>query len=305
MKSIGFFLAASLVWALGGVGTALANVRVVATLPDLAAIAREVGGDRVTVECIGKPNEDPHFIQAKPSYIVTLNRADLLVENGLELEIGWLPALVQQTRNGDIRPGASGDVVAARDVPLLDVPTTPVTRAMGDVHPGGNPHFSLDPERGKIIANNVYAGLVRIDPDGQEAYRENLQRLLGRIDAADAECRRMLQSFRGTKVVTYHKSLTYFLTRYGFEEVDTVETKPGIAPSPAHVADLIAKIQREGIKLILMEPWHEHRTPDAIARQSGAVVLELPAQVGAQPDIPDYPSLCKGIATRIVGALQQ
>ncbi len=154
--------------------TAHAKLKVVATLPDLAAMAREIGGDQVEVACIGKPSEDPHFIQAKPSNIVLLNRADVLIENGLELEIGWLPALLDQTRNGRIRVGAPGHVIAAVGVPLLDVPTGPVTRAMGDVHPGGNPHFTVDPERGKIAAKNIAEGLKRVAPQFAAEFDANL-----------------------------------------------------------------------------------------------------------------------------------
>ena len=283
---------------------ACAGIEVVATLPDLAAIARAIGGDRVTVTCIGRPNEDPHYVQAKPSFIVTLNKADLLIENGLDLEIGWLPALVDQTRNAKIRAGAPGRVVAADNVPLLEMPTEPVTRAMGDVHPGGNPHFSIDPDRGRVVAQNIYDALARVDPADADVFRANLEQLLKRIQAATAECDAMMAPYRGTKVVTYHKSLTYFCQRFGLQEVDTVEPKPGIPPSPSHITDLIEQMKRQGVKLILMEPWHEHRTPDLIAEQTGAKVVELPAQVGSASEATDYPSLCKAIVSRVTAALR-
>jgi len=283
---------------------ACAKLEVVATLPDLAAIARAIGGDRVHVTCIGRPNEDPHYIQAKPSFIVTLNKADLLVENGLDLEIGWLPALVDQTRNAKIRVGGPGLVVAADGVPLLDVPSQPVTRAMGDVHPGGNPHFMLDPDRGRIVAQNVYNGLARVDPAGIDSFRANLERLQKQIEESARECDSMMAPYRGTAAVTYHRSLTYFCQRFGLVEVDTVEPKPGIPPSPSHITDLIAEIKQHRVKLILMEPWHEHRTPDLVAEQTGAKVVELPVQVGSAPDAGDYPSLCKAIVSRVTAALQ-
>jgi zinc/manganese transport system substrate-binding protein len=283
---------------------ARATLEVVATLPDLAALARAVGGDRVNVTCIGRPNEDPHYVQAKPSFIVTLNKADLLIENGLDLEIGWLPALVDQTRNAKIRPGAPGVVVAADGVPLLDVPSQPVTRAMGDVHPGGNPHFMLDPDRGRLVAQNIYNALVRVDPSGTEVFRANLEQLLRQIEESAAQCDSMMAPYRGTKVVTYHRSLAYFCRRFGLEEVDTVEPKPGIPPSPSHITDLIAGMRQHGAKLILMEPWHEHRTPDLVADQTGAKVVELPVQVGSAPDASDYPSLCKAVVSRVTAALR-
>lgn len=281
-----------------------ATVEVVATLPDLAALARAIGGDRVNVTCIGRPNEDPHYVQAKPSFIVTLNKADLLIENGLDLEIGWLPALVDQTRNAKIRLGAPGRVVAAENVPLLEVPTEAVTRAMGDVHPGGNPHFLLDPDRGRIVAQNIYDGLARADPDDAAFFRANLDQLQKQIEQSAAECDATMAPYRGTKVVTYHRSLTYFCQRFGLQGVDTVEPKPGIAPSPSHITDLIAEIKSHDVKLILMEPWHEHRTPDLVAEQTGTKVVELPVQVGASPDATDYPSLCKAVVARVTAALR-
>lgn len=281
-----------------------AKLQVVATLPDLAAIARDVGGDRVDVTCIGKPNEDPHYVQAKPSFIVTLNKADVLIENGLDLEIGWLPALVDQTRNTKIRPGTPGRIVAATGMPLIEIPTEAVTRAMGDVHPGGNPHFMLDPERGRVAAQTIADGLSRVSPADADAFRANLANLVKRIDESEASCKASIEPYRGTKVVTYHKSLTYFCQRFGLEEVDNIEPKPGIPPSPSHLGDLISEIKQNGAKLILMEPWHERRSPDLVAQQAGVKVVEVPAQVGAQSDIPDYPALCKAIVARVVEALK-
>ena len=305
MKWIKIAITAALLGALAVPLAAQGRLNVVATLPDVAAIARDIGGDKVTVVSIGKPNEDPHFVQAKPSFIVILNKADLLIENGLELEIGWLPALLDQTRNPKIRVGGPARVVAAEGVPLLEVPTEPVTRAMGDVHPGGNPHFMLDPERGKIVAKNVAEGLIRVAPEYADEFRVNLAKLDKRINEAEAECQKMMAPYRGTKVVTYHKSMTYFCQRFGLDEVNTVEPKPGIPPSPSHIAALIDQMKRENVKLILMEPWHERRQPDLVAERTGAKVVEIPAQVGGAPDVPDYPSLCKGIVTRIVAALSK
>lgn len=283
---------------------AQAKLNVVASLPDLAAMARDIGGDQVQVTCIGKPGEDPHFVQAKPSFIVVLNRADVLIENGLELEIGWLPGLVEQTRNAKIRVGSPGRIVAAEGVPLLEMPTQPVTRAMGDVHPGGNPHFTIDPERGKIVAKNICEGLVRVDPKDTDLFRANLDKLNKRIDESLAECQKLLGPYRGTKVVTYHKSLEYLAERFGLKVINTVEPKPGIPPSPSHLTALIEQMKNEGVKLILMEPWHERRTPELIAQKAGATVVELPTQVGGSPDAADYPSVCKAMASRLVAALK-
>ncbi|HXC50301.1 MAG TPA: metal ABC transporter substrate-binding protein [Candidatus Limnocylindrales bacterium] len=284
---------------------AQAKLNVVATLPDLAAIAQAIAGDKADVKCIGKPNEDPHYIQAKPSFIVTLNNADVLIQNGLDLEIGWLPALVDQTRNAKIRAGAPGLVTAAEGVPLLEIPTAPVTRAEGDVHPGGNPHFSIDPENAKIMAKNIAGGLARVDPADSAVFQANLETLLARIQDSETACLQAMEPYRGTKVVTYHKSLTYFCQRFGLTEVGTIEPKPGIPPSPSHITDLIELMKRENVKLILMEPWHERRTPDLVAQQTGAKVVEFAAQVGGSADIPDYPALCRSITTQLVDALKK
>jgi zinc/manganese transport system substrate-binding protein len=287
-----------------GVWPAFAKLNVVATLPDLASMARDIGGDQITVTVLGKPAEDPHYIQPKPSYIVALNKADVLIENGLELEVGWLPALLDQTRNTKIRTGAPGRVVAAEGVPVRGVPTGPVTREMGDVHPGGNPHFLLDPECGKIVARNIAAVLKRAAPDKAAAFDDGLAKLLARIDAAQAEAGKLLAPFRGAKVVTFHKSFPYFVERYGLVVVGTVEPKPGIPPAPAHLAALGDRMQADGVKVILQEQWHETRTPTLAAKKSGASVVVVPTQTGGDPAATDYPATVKLLAEKVAAALK-
>ena len=278
---------------------AFAKLNVVATLPDLAAIARDIGGDKVDVVCIGKPNEDPHFVQAKPSHIVTLNKADVLIQQGLELEIGWLPALVEQTRNAKVQVGMPGVVIAAVNVPLLEVPTQPVTRAMGDIHPGGNPHFTLDPERGKIVAQNICDGLIRVAPQLEAEFRANLTKFDQRVDDAMASWQKTMAPFRGAKVVTYHKSLSYLADRFGLNVINTIEPKPGIPPSPSHITALIEQMKAEHVKVILIEAWQERRTPDLIASKTDAKVLELRTQATG-----DYLAVCDTIVKQLAAALQ-
>jgi len=299
MKSTAIIMALSLTV------SAQAKLNVVATLPDLAALAREIGGDQVEVACIGKPGEDPHFIQAKPSNIVLLNRADVLIENGLELEIGWLPALLEQSRNYKIRAGAPGWILASVNVPLLEIPTGPVTRAMGDVHPYGNPHFLLDPERGKMAAKNIAEGFKRVAPQFAAEFDANLAKLEKRIDAALAEAQKILAPYRGAKVVSYHKSLTYFEERFGLMEIGNIEPKPGIPPSPSHITALIGQMKQDDVKLILTEAWHELRTPQLLALKTGAKVVVLPTQVGSSADATDYPSVCVAMAKAIAKAMKQ
>ncbi|MCX7887444.1 MAG: metal ABC transporter substrate-binding protein [Verrucomicrobiae bacterium] len=281
-----------------------AKLNVVTTTPDLAAMTKAIGGNEIAVTCIGKPSEDPHYIQAKPSFIVALNRADVLIVVGMELEVGWLPALQKQTRNARVQTGGTGYVDASEGVPALDVPTAPVTRAQGDVHPLGNPHYLLDPEAGKIAARNIAAGLKRAAPDKAAEFDRGLAKLLADIDAAMHDAQQRLAPFRGARLITYHRSFTYFAARYGLNVVAQIEPKPGIPPSPAHLVAVAELMKREGAKLILQEPWHERRTAELLAQQTGAKVLVVPVQTGADPAAPDYPSAIKWIAEKVAEALK-
>jgi len=284
--------------------TTHAKLNVVATLPDLGSLARDIGGDQVTVTVLGKPSEDPHYIQPKPSYIVALNKTDVLIENGLELEVGWLPALLDQTRNAKIRPGAFGCVNASGGVPVRDVPTGVVDRSQGDVHPGGNPHYLLDPEAGKIAARNIAAGLKQSAPGQAAVFDDRLAKLLARIDAAQVDAQKLLAPFRGAKIVTFHKSFPYFVERYGLVVVGTVEPKPGIPPSPAHLAALGDRMKADGVKVILQEQWHETRTTALAAKKSGATVVVLPTQTGGDPAATDYPATVRLLAEKVAAALR-
>lgn len=281
-----------------------ARVNVVATLPDLGSMARDIGGDKVNVTVIGKPAEDPHFIQPKPSLLVALNRADLLIENGCELEAGWLPSLLEQTRNAKIRPGAPGRLVACTGMPLLDLPSGSLDRSQGDVHPNGNPHYLLDPECGKTVARNIAGALKQAAPKEAAAFDEGLARLLARIETAQAQAVKLLAPFRGAKVVTYHKSFPYFAQRYGLVVIGTIEPKPGVPPSPAHLASLGDTMAQHNVKVILQEQWHETRTPGLAARKAGATVLVLPTQTGSDPAAPDYPAVVQLLAQKVAAELR-
>src|SRR3954462_13511843 len=212
---------------------ATAQLRVVATTPDLAAVAREIGGDRVNVVALAKPTEDPHFVDAKPSFIVTLNRADALIEGGAELELGWLPPLMENARNGKIAAGAPGHIVASEGIRLLEIPTS-FDRSKGDVHSLGNPHFMIDPVNVKIVARNIADHLAQIDPKSAATYRGNITRFNARLDAKFADWQKALATYRAARIVTCHKDFVYLAQRFGLTIVDELEPKPGIAPSPAH-----------------------------------------------------------------------
>jgi ABC-type Zn uptake system ZnuABC Zn-binding protein ZnuA len=281
-----------------------AKLNVVATLPDFGAIAEEIGADKVKVTSIAKGTEDPHFVDAKPSYIRILNQADLLLEGGLELEVGWLPPLLHGARNAKILTGAPGHVILSRGIRLLEVPSGPVDRSMGDVHPLGNPHYWLDPANGKIIAGTVAEALIKLDPANAAFFESNLQRFNQRLEQKIEEWSKATQPYRGTKVVTYHKSLTYFLGRFGLELAGTIEPKPGIEPSPSYMNALIPRLKNEDVKLVLVEPFRPRKTPMYVAQGTGAKLVLIPAAVNGHEKVKDYISLFDYNVAQIVAALK-
>jgi len=283
--------------------SALAQVRVVATTPDLAAVAREIGGDRVSVVALAKPTEDPHYVDAKPSHIVTLSRADALIEGGAELELGWLPPLLENSRNGKISAGAPGRIVASDGIKLLEIPTS-FDRSKGDVHSLGNPHFMIDPVNVKIVARNIADHFAQIDPKSAATYRGNLTRFNAKLDARYADWQKQLAPYRGAKIVTYHKDFVYLANRFGLNIVDELEPKPGIAPSPAHLAQVIGKMKANNAKVILVQPFQNRRTAETVARQTGAVVVDMPQQPGARSNTNTYFDLMDNVVSTLVGAFQ-
>jgi ABC-type Zn uptake system ZnuABC Zn-binding protein ZnuA len=264
------------------------KLNVVATLPDYAAIARAIGGDRITVTNLAKGTEDPHFVDARPSFVRVLNKADLLIEGGAELEIGWLPPLVAGARNRAILVGAPGHLSLAQYIRLLEVPTTPVDRSMGDVHPIGNPHFNLDPLNGKPMSAAIADKLSALAPGNASFFRANQQKFVAELDRKLAEWKKLMDPLRGTKVVTYHKSFDYFTERFGLELVGTLEPKPGIEPSPTHINSLIPQAKTAGVKYIFIEPNRPRRTPEYVAEAIGAKVLLLPVMVSGNEHINNY-----------------
>lgn len=283
--------------------SALAQLRVVATTPDLASLAREIGGDRVSVVALAKPTEDPHYVDAKPSHIVTLNRADALIEGGAELELGWLPPLLENSRNSKISAGAPGRIVASEGIRMLEVPTS-FDRSKGDVHSLGNPHFMIDPVNVKIIARNIATHFTQIDPKSAATYNGNLARFNAKLDAKYADWQRQLAPYRGAKIVTYHKDFVYLADRFGLSIVGELEPKPGIAPSPAHLAQLIGKMKAANAKVILVQPYQNRRTAETVARQSGAVVLDVPQQPGARSNTTTYFDMMDNLVATLAGAFR-
>jgi ABC-type Zn uptake system ZnuABC Zn-binding protein ZnuA len=282
--------------------SASAQIRVVATTPDLASVAREIGGDKVSVVALAKPTEDPHYVDAKPSHIVTLNRADALIEGGAELELGWLPPLLENSRNSKISAGAPGRIVASEGIKLLEIPTS-FDRSKGDVHSLGNPHFMIDPVSVKIIARNIANHFAQIDPKNAATYNGNLGRFNAKLDAKFAEWQRQLAPYRGARIVTYHKDFIYLADRFGLNIVDELEPKPGIAPSPAHLAQVIIKMKATNAKVILVQPFQNRRTAETVARQTGAAVLDVPQQPGAAPNTTSYFDLMDNLVRTLAAGL--
>jgi zinc/manganese transport system substrate-binding protein len=286
----------------GAGASARAQIRVVATTPDLASVAKEIGGDKVSVVALAKPTEDPHYVDAKPSHIVTLNRADALIEGGAELELGWLPPLLENSRNSRISAGAPGRIVASDGVKMLEIPTS-FDRSKGDVHSLGNPHFMIDPVTVKIIARNIASHFAQIDPKNAATYNGNLSRFNTKLDAKYTAWQKQLAPFRGARIVTYHKDFVYLADRFGLTIVDELEPKPGIAPSPAHLAQVIGKMKTTNAKVILVQPFQNRKTAETVARQTGATVLDVPQQPGAAPNTDTYFDMMDHLVNTLAGGL--
>jgi ABC-type Zn uptake system ZnuABC Zn-binding protein ZnuA len=284
---------------------AAAPLRVVTTTEDLAALAREVGGDRVEVTALARGYQDPHFVEPKPSFILAVNRADLLIAVGRELEVGWLPTLITSGRNARVQPGAPGYLDASLNVRILDIPVGQVTRAMGDVHSQGNPHYWLDPNNGRRIAQTIRDRLSQLASAEGAYFAARYDAFDKRLAAAEARWDAALAPYAGTKVVTYHRSWPNLMERWKLNVIGYVEPKPGIPPSPSHTLQLMTEMKAQGVKLIIVEPYFDKKTPQAIAAQVGGVVLELAPSVGAQPSIRDYIGLFDHDVSALAGALKQ
>jgi zinc/manganese transport system substrate-binding protein len=276
-------------WALAPApAVAASKLRVVATTEDLAALAREVGGDRVRVDAIARGYQDPHFVDPKPSFLLKLSRADLLIFVGLQLEVGWLPPLITQSRNRRVQVGASGYLDVSQYNEILDIPTGVITRAMGDVHPLGNPHYWLDPENGRRTARAIQARLTQLRPEDAAYFQQRFEDFSRRLAEAEKQWDQLMAPYRGTRVVSYHRSWPNFVKRFGLVVVGYVEPKAGIPPTPQHTLALINQMRRTNIKLILVEPYFDLKTPQSIARATGAEVLVLLPSVGGEKEVTDY-----------------
>jgi ABC-type Zn uptake system ZnuABC Zn-binding protein ZnuA len=272
---------------LAGSAEAADRIRVVATIPDLKSLAEAVGGDLVEVETLARGSQNAHEIEIRPSLMLKLRKADALIENGLELDT-WIDLVVQGANNGRVVRGAPGVIDASRGIPVLDVPTTRVDRSMGDVHPLGNPHYTLDPGMAPIITQNIVDGLSRVAPEHRAVFQSDRDAFLRRLNVAMARWEKMMQPFRGAKVVVYHPQWVYFLTRFGLVQAGTVEDRPGIPPSPAHLTRLIRLMKDGGVKLIIVGPWNDQKLAARVAEEAGAKAIVLPPMVGGIKGADDY-----------------
>jgi zinc/manganese transport system substrate-binding protein len=279
-----------------------AKVRVVTSIETFADLARRVGGDRVEVQALSRGYMDPHFVEAKPNLQVVLNRADLLVHVGLELEIGWLPLLVLGSRNPRIQTGGAGDLDASTSIAVLDVPTVKVDRSMGDIHPRGNPHYWLPPDNALVIAGEVAARLRQIDPDGAAAYDAHLAAFRAEVARRRAVWEKDAAPLRGLKVVTYHKSWSYLSAWLGLVEIGYIEPKPGIPPSQSHVAQLVQQMRAEGARVVMMESFYSRNTAQFVAKLAGGKLAVLPSDVGATPEVRDYFGLVDAVIRAMLEA---
>jgi zinc/manganese transport system substrate-binding protein len=282
-----------------------AALNVVASTEDLADLTRQVGGDRVRVESIARGYQDPHFVEAKPSFILKLAKADLLVVVGRELEVGWLPPLVQQSRNARIQVGAEGYLDASLTAKILEIPTGQITRAMGDVHPLGNPHYWLDPGNGRHIAKAVADKLARLAPADAAYFASRYADFDKRLADAEKRWDALMAPYRGLKVVTYHRSWANLTDRFGLDVIGYVEPRPGIPPSPGHTLDLMAEMRRQNVKILLVEPYFDLKTPQSIGRETGAKVLVMLPSVGGEKAITDYIALFDYDLGLLVAAIKE
>ena len=281
-----------------------AAIKVITSTQDLATIVSEIGGDKVTVEALARGYQDPHQVEAKPSFVIKLHSADLLVVVGRELEIGWLPPLITQSRNAKIQPGNPGYLDASSTVRILDIPAGQITRAMGDVHPQGNPHYWLDPANGRRIAKAIQDKLTTMSGSDAGYFAQRYADFDRKLSAAEGRWKAIMAPFKGTKVVTYHRSWSNFAEAFGLDVIGYVEPKPGIPPSPAHQLALSQEMKRQAIKVIIVEPYFDLKTPNAIGRDTGAKVLVVPPSVGGVKEATDYISLFDYNVSLLAGALK-
>lgn len=281
------------------------ELNVVTTLPSLASITEQIGGDNIRVSSITRGVQDAHYVEAKPSYMVRLNKADLLVYSGLELEIGWLPLLIRGARNGKITVGANGNLnasLALSDDQVLERPRGEVDRSMGDVHPSGNPHYLLDPNNCIRVAELIADKLIELDPPNRTYYEQNLDGFTSRLQEKIEEFERLAAHLEGVEVVCYHVHWSYLLEWLGIRTIGFIELRPGIPPTPRHKRDIIQLMQDKGIEVVVISSWKEPTRAQEVANAADATLVVLPGEVGAMRGTDDYITWIEYMITHLVEA---
>ena len=287
IKALCLTLAVTLVVVASMAGGAERRLRVVTTIPDLTALAQAVGGDLADVETLTRGTQNAHEAEVRPTMMLKLRRADVLVENGLELD-AWADVAVNGANNPNIVRGSAGRIDISRGLPILEVPTVRVDRSMGDVHPLGNPHYSLDPGFAPTITQNILEGFSRLAADGRPTFERNRQAFLDQLNEAMTRWTKTLEPFRGAKVVVYHPQWIYFLNRFGLVQAATLEDRPGIPASPGHLVRVIQQMKAERIKVIIVEPWNDRKLAERVAQEAGAKAIVLASMVGGVKGADSY-----------------
>ena len=269
---------------------AQAKINVVATLPDLGSLAREIGKDKVDVVVLGKPNDNPHFVEPRSEFVASLHNADVLIDVGAGLEMSWLPPVLQKAHNPKVDVGKPGRVQASQGIRLMNIPTS-MARASSETHPNGNPHFTVDPLIAKAIAERIAKSFMVVDPPNAAFYEANYKKFETTIDTKLQFWRGALQLFQDQHVVAYHDSWPYFAHRFGLKIDIFLEPRPGTPPSPSHLTEVIQKMKRDRIKLILVEPYQDRRIAEKVARAADASVIDFTQFPGGIPGTDNYVSL--------------
>jgi ABC-type Zn uptake system ZnuABC Zn-binding protein ZnuA len=287
----------------GYVPTAFGGLNIVTTTPDIASITKEIGGDLVNVHSLLKGTQDSHYIQAKPSFLIKVNRADLLIYQGLELEIGWLPLLIQGGRNHRVLPGQPGHLDLSSSITPINIPQGPVDRSMGDVHPLGNPHYHLDPINGIFMALTIAQKLSFLDPENSNQYKTNYFIFKEKIESNLSKWQNKIQEYKDIKVVTQHMTWNYFLQRFGIEQMGTLEVLPGIPATAKHLAQLAKRMKTNNTKIIIQANFFDKGQANLLAEKTNGIALSLPASVGGSEGAKDYVALFDQLIEKLVKAL--
>jgi zinc/manganese transport system substrate-binding protein len=282
---------------------ARADLKVATSLTDLASVAQFVGGKHVSAQSLCRGYEDPHFVPAKPSLMKAIQRADVFVSTGLELDSGWLPLVLPGSRNPKIQPGAKGFVDGSQGVDVLEKPVGTVSRAEGDIHPLGNPHYYADPKSLEVVASHLADVFSELDPANAADYAANAKAFQEKMEASLARWEQVMAPYKGATVVTYHKNFVYFADRFGLKLFGTVEPKPGIPPSPHYISELAQKMKKEGVKAVLYQPYYNADASNKMAKLAGGVAVEIATEVGGLPGTDDVFSKFDVLVSSVAGAL--